>query len=301
MLCPSSSIADGLVPPATGVVFDPPGIDGTIGSLPYSFMQTFVQPPLSPNFTVQLNAFISPDPKVSTSLSGALGANSGFPSALLLQYYFEAVGGGAQPTPVSVDFSVAWSVEASPQGQTGVGAYGNADFLLLNGNQSPFTFPAIFAQGYLCESSNLGILSPVEQAQMITPSTQCGLGSVLLNATLDTNTLYSFVMYAGAGVGCGAADCAASASSVVDPSIYIDPTTPGAADYSILLSDGVGNPPPISAPEPGANGLLLLGMAFVLAIRKRAGEGPSRASQSHWRIVAPSRGLPPHFILRVHH
>lgn len=263
LLNPSSAMADTVLPGASLEVTQPPGISGG-RLLPWSFSET------SSNGSLIQTAFISPDPRVSTSVTATgLGANSGINSGMLLEYYFEVIGGGIQPTPVSVDFNVAWEVDASPQGQTGVGAYADVDFLLLNGNQGPYTAPAIFVQGYLCQSSDLGVLSPLEQAQMINPSTNCGLGSALASATLDTNTIYAFGMYAAASVGCGAADCSANALSVVDPSIYIDPTNPGSADYSIVLSPGVGNPAPNSVPEPGSIGLTLAGAGLLLVIGQR--------------------------------
>lgn len=41
------------------------------------------------------------------------------------------------------------------------------------------------------------------------------------------------------------------ASSLVDPLIYIDPSFPDAAGYSIVLSSGVANAVPSAVPEPG--------------------------------------------------
>ena len=61
---------------------------------------------------------------------------------------------------------------------------------------------------------------------------------------------------------------ATSASASADPFIFIDPSFPGAALYSIAVSPGVGNAEITVAPEPGTISLFL-GMAALLGVARR--------------------------------
>jgi len=60
------------------------------------------------------------------------------------------------------------------------------------------------------------------------------------------------------------------AQAFLDPSIYIDPAFPDAGLYSIVLSDGIGNPPPLSVPEavpePSSAMLMLSAPAGLLGL-----------------------------------
>jgi hypothetical protein len=52
---------------------------------------------------------------------------------------------------------------------------------------------------------------------------------------------------------------AASASAYLDPYFFVDPSTPNLAEYSIVVSAGIGNAP--ATPEPSTWAMMLLGFA----------------------------------------
>jgi hypothetical protein len=62
---------------------------------------------------------------------------------------------------------------------------------------------------------------------------------------------------------------ATSASASADPFIFIDPSFPGAASYSIAVSPGVGNAEITAAPEPATMGLFLGAAALLVVARRR--------------------------------
>jgi hypothetical protein len=47
----------------------------------------------------------------------------------------------------------------------------------------------------------------------------------------------------------------------VDPYVQIDPSFADAADYRLVISDGIGNSPPGPIPEPSTWAMMLLGFA----------------------------------------
>jgi hypothetical protein len=59
-----------------------------------------------------------------------------------------------------------------------------------------------------------------------------------------------------------------TASAFADPHIFVDPSFAGAGNYSVLLSDNVGNGlRPV--PEPGTLMLLVVGLLSLAAVRQR--------------------------------
>ena len=72
-------------------------------------------------------------------------------------------------------------------------------------------------------------------------------------ASIDMNTLVSLWE--------GAPGASGSAIAYADPYIYIDPNTPNAGLYGIVVSPGVGNSPLGSTPEPSS--LMLLGSGVI--------------------------------------
>ena len=61
---------------------------------------------------------------------------------------------------------------------------------------------------------------------------------------------------------------ASSASASADPRIFVDPSFAGAASYSIVVSEGVGNAEITAAPEPGTMGLFLVAAAVLVRVRR---------------------------------
>ncbi len=80
-------------------------------------------------------------------------------------------------------------------------------------------------------------------------------------ATIDMSTLVSLWE--------GAAGASGSAVAYADPYIYIDPNTPNASQYSIVVSDGIGNNPLGTTPEPSSLLLLGSGVAGLAGILRR--------------------------------
>jgi hypothetical protein len=60
-----------------------------------------------------------------------------------------------------------------------------------------------------------------------------------------------------------------SALASADPLIFVDPNFPGASQYSIVLSPGVGNGLASTVPEPGTGVLLAVPVGFFFACRIR--------------------------------
>jgi hypothetical protein len=52
-----------------------------------------------------------------------------------------------------------------------------------------------------------------------------------------------------------------SAIGTADPYIFVDPSFPSAANFRVIVSDGIGNIPNSSVPEPATIVLLGLGLA----------------------------------------
>ena len=89
------------------------------------------------------------------------------------------------------------------------------------------------------------------------------IGTVWIQTDIDTE----------AGVsGCPGVNCVqgvATASASADPYIYIDPNTPNASEYSIVVSQGIGNVPLGSTPEPSSLMLLGSGIAGLAGVLRR--------------------------------
>lgn len=97
---------------------------------------------------------------------------------------------------------------------------------------------------------------------------------------LLTNWIYSIQIHATAQACAQVTLCQGLSTSSVyafaDPSIYIDPFYVGVNQYTIALSEGVGNPPP--APEPASVFLAVSGLA-ALFLRKRRSKSSTAAFQ----------------------
>jgi len=85
--------------------------------------------------------------------------------------------------------------------------------------------------------------------------------------SLLSNTQYAIEVSAGAGAF---TNSAASVHAWADPFIFIDPTFANGNQFSLLISDGVGNTPAV--PEPSTWAMMILGFAGVgfMAYRRKA-------------------------------
>ena len=100
----------------------------------------------------------------------------------------------------------------------------------------------------------------------------CGTTASSFSGTLrtransgDTNNALTLQVQASTGDSL----LATSASASADPFIFIDPSFPGAALYSIAVSPGVGNAESTEVPEPGTMGLCLGAAALLAGARRR--------------------------------
>jgi hypothetical protein len=121
------------------------------------------------------------------------------------------------------------------------GGYGFSE-IVVNADADIFTGPNT-AQKAICSDPN------------------CTDQSTDFDGTLQvtTNPGYVSTVHLEIEAGGSFAAGANSGEAYADPYLYIDPSTPDAADYSITLSPGVGNGLP-GVPEPASWALMILGV-----------------------------------------
>ena len=199
------------------------------------------------------SAVLSPFVGVRAAATG-FGVSNG--SLAQVKYSFEVVGGNpGDEVPVDILFDLRASATVDGLDATFGGiASAQADLNVLHQGQSIF---------FQCASS-------------VTFSSPCG-GTSFAGTTAMTavsgDTSNQVQLRALAGTGPNPFPNSLDASAFADPLIFVDPTFPGAGQYSVVLTDGVGNGIASTVPEPAegwlaAAGLLaLLGRAF--AVRRR--------------------------------
>jgi hypothetical protein len=180
-------------------------------------------------------------------------ANSMFDAAVAsagLVYYME-ITGPPGVSPVTVDVTAFSSASAS-----GDASAGGAFEIQQTSNSS------VVQSWFTCAST-------------IDPTACSGLPTAInVNAVepLFSNTLYAIeVTAAGSAGGCLSPPCplgTGDGRALTDPSFAIDPSTPDAGLYSLVFSDGIGNPasPPVPPPSPAVpepSTLLLLGSGLA--------------------------------------
>jgi len=189
-----------------------------------------------PNAAVSLSSNCAAAYPVTCSLAGSLS----------ITYYFEVTGGNiGDPVTVLLD-SILRAAGTTANSQSFAAADARVS---LNNN-------AVFHDLlYSCGPGNCSF----QQNWAGTLAVQMAVGdvgTVWIQTDIDTE----------AGVsGCPTPNLCvqgvATASALADPYLYIDPTTPNASQYSIVVSQGIGNTPLGSTPEPSS--LLLLGSGVV--------------------------------------
>jgi hypothetical protein len=103
---------------------------------------------------------------------------------------------------------------------------------------------------------------------------------------LPDNTIYSVTMGTEAVTG-----SSTTASASFDPYIQVDPNQPNADDYSIAVSDGIGNVPsvpPSGVPEPPGWILLSVALLGTIGIRRRSSR---EARRLHMALTGSDTGL----------
>jgi hypothetical protein len=187
-----------------------------------------------PGGVADASAFADP---VIVQASASGGNGNTVTAAGRFTYFFEVAGPALPPGSLPVDLSLV--LDATINGDDATALAG------LN----------------LYEAATLGLISG--------PRAECfpgACGNNRFNGTLvvglTPNTLYQVDLIASAhGFGIAGTQ---NATALADPHIFLDPSFVNAGDYTILLSDGVGNGLPGgggTAPEPATLALLGIGLA----------------------------------------
>lgn len=189
-------------------------------------------------------AILSPFVGVRAAATG-FGVSNG--SLAQVKYGFEVVGGNpGDEVPVDILFDLRASATVDGLDATFGGiASAQADLNVLHQGQSIF---------FQCASS-------------VTFSSPCG-GASFAGTTAMTavsgDTSNQLQLRALAGTGPNPFPNSLDASAFADPLIFVDPTFLGAGQYSIVLTDGVGNGIASTVPEPAAGWLAAAGLLALM-------------------------------------
>jgi hypothetical protein len=197
------------------------------------------------NLLSSANASVSGDPVRQVHADASQGNPLSDPAIAIasLEYSFVVAGPVLTTVPVIIAGSLTTSANTSNPGS----ASAVAEILLNDLTSGREVYSAISCYN----SITFGCLTT---SQLYSSLMRIPVGD-LIDVTLDAPALAQEIVPA----------ITAKSDATADPSIYIDPTFPDASEYSIILSDGVANPPPegkTPVPEPGS--LLLLSAATCL-------------------------------------
>jgi hypothetical protein len=222
-----------------------PGTLNASGGSPQSGSYIFFGGTLDVNAAAATTA----QPAVSASVVSG-GCTSGFP------------GSGCAGGSFSVSAKVDYHIEVS--GPTGVMVpyYFNTAGG-ITGIAGPGQSGAGSAQVSLIAPGGVGLTgfdagTILEQSGLAVCETSCVNSTQ--HVSLLSNTQYTVEVSAG---GLVFTNYASSLSAWADPYIFIDPTFVGGNQFSLLISDGVGNSPVAAVPEPSTWAMIILGFASV--------------------------------------
>lgn len=161
-----------------------------------------------------------------------------------LVYYFAVTGGNTgAPVNVSLNGILKAALSANNTGDESIAENFARLMVSVNGNNTPIVL-------------GTGCYGPCSQHQ-----SWAGKLTVPMNsgdiASVELTILTSLAEGESACPGPNCLLGSGWATAYVDPYIYVDPTTPNAGLYSIAVSQGIGNAPLGSTPEPSS--LMLLG------------------------------------------
>ncbi len=242
---------------AAGVVPDP----FYYGYMTYQQQQTVLEDGPGSYSVGPGSGLVSAMPNAAVSLNSTCSAGSTYPDAcslgasLSITYYFEVTGGNSGDQVNVLMDSILRSLGTGANFESY--AWTNAQVSLsVNGNTVGHDLQYGCGPGDCSFQHNWAGTLSMEMAVG-------DIATVMVETDIDTE----------AGISdCPGPNCVlglATASALADPYIYIDPNTPNAWEYSIVVSDGIGNNPLQPTPEPSSVLLLGSGVAGLAGILRR--------------------------------
>lgn len=189
--------------------------------------------------TMTVTAVISPSPMVTVS-SNVPGEGSS-----VLTYYGEIVGPANVSIPIDLTGAISVNID------NGAGVF-NDIVIETNHNGGITFFTSVLNSSTLCNDS----LS-LETYFSGNLNNSC---QFQLSDTVTSNSVFTVELFDQASIGAG------SDVVSIDPVIGIDPSFGSSANYSIELSNGVGNFAPTSVPEPSSGLIVLVGLLGLLIV-----------------------------------
>jgi hypothetical protein len=221
-------------------------LNGFDYAAPTSFSTYVVYGTPGDNVTYTLTVGATTQPSVSASIVSAINNLTSSPGAGVqdhasMSYDFAVTGpAGTDGTVVPVEFSSAGRVDAILAGQS---ALGEAEA------QVTVSGPGVSYSGSTCVGSN-------------GPCSGLGVNNTVL-LSVTSGQIYNITMDAvaeGEATAYGLVDGAINITASVDPYVSIDPNFALASQFSVEVSNGIGNSPMTAAvPEPSVWALLLVG------------------------------------------